>query len=177
MNGSQLSSTAYVGSVGANSGWTIQGIGDFTGDGMSDILWQNSASGSVNLWEMDGSTIVSNDYIGSVGANSDWKIEFLGDFNGDGKTDILWQNTTTGAVNLWLMNGATIAANDYVGSVGANSAWTIQGVGDYGGNGNTDILWRNGATGAVDLWLMNGPQLASNAYVGTVDNSWRIQHV
>jgi hypothetical protein len=50
-------------------------------------------------------------------------------------------------------------------------------VGDYGGDGNTDIVWRNGVTGAVDLWPMNGPQLAGNAYVGTVDNSWQIQHV
>lgn len=27
------------------------------------------------------------------------------DLNGDGQTDILWQNTITGQRNLWLMNG------------------------------------------------------------------------
>ena len=176
-NGTQVSSTAFVGSVGPNSGWTLQGVGDFTGDGKTDILWQNSTTGAVNLWVMDGSTIVSNDYISAVAPSSDWKMQFLGDFNGDGKTDILWQNSATGAVDLWIMNGSTITSNDFVGSVGANSDWTIQGVGDYAGNGNTDILWRNSTTGAVDMWTMNGPQLSSNAYVNTVDNSWQIQHV
>ncbi len=175
-NGTQVSSTAFVGSVGPNSGWTIQGVGDFTGDGNADILWQNSTTGAVNLWEMDGSTIVSNDYISAVTPSSDWKMQFLGDFNGDGKTDILWQNSATGAVDLWIMNGSTITSNDFVGSVGPNSDWTIQGVGDYASNGNTDILWRNSTTGAADLWLMNGTQISSNAYVGTVDNSWQIQH-
>src|SRR5207249_781877 len=28
------------------------------------------------------------------------------DFNGDGKSDILWRNSTTGANVIWLMNGA-----------------------------------------------------------------------
>jgi len=27
------------------------------------------------------------------------------DFNGDGKSDILWRNQTTGQVYVWLMNG------------------------------------------------------------------------
>ena len=31
----------------------------------------------------------------------------LGDFNGDSKPDILWQNTTTGQRYLWFMNGIT----------------------------------------------------------------------
>jgi hypothetical protein len=31
------------------------------------------------------------------------------DFNGDGKPDIIWQNTITGQRLIWIMNGTTIA--------------------------------------------------------------------
>ena len=31
-----------------------------------------------------------------------------GDFNGDGQTDILWQNTSTGERGIYLMNGTTV---------------------------------------------------------------------
>lgn len=177
MNGTRLISGAYVASLGPNSGWKFQGVGDFNGDGKSDILWQNSSSGVVDLWTMNGTNIVSSDVIGSVGPNSDWKIEFLGDFNDDGKTDILWQNSATGAVNLWMMDGDTITSNDFVGSVGPNAAWKIQSVGDFNGNGNADILWQNSATGAVNLWNMDGSTITSNVCIGSTDSSWQIQHV
>jgi hypothetical protein len=32
----------------------------------------------------------------------------VGDFNHDGRADILWRSTTSGAVAQWLMNGTTI---------------------------------------------------------------------
>jgi len=34
-----------------------------------------------------------------------WQIDSFGNFNGDNKTDILWRNSTTGQVNIWLTNG------------------------------------------------------------------------
>lgn len=39
------------------------------------------------------------------------------DFNGDGKTDILWQNTVTGARVIWLMNGASYSSGVSLGVV------------------------------------------------------------
>jgi hypothetical protein len=41
MNGATVSSGALAPS--AAPGWTIAGVGDFNGDGHSDMLWQNGA--------------------------------------------------------------------------------------------------------------------------------------
>ena len=37
------------------------------------------------------------------GLNPIWHVEDTGDFNGDGKSDILWQNDN-GQAAIWLMN-------------------------------------------------------------------------
>jgi hypothetical protein len=36
------------------------------------------------------------------------------DFNADGKPDLFWQNTTSGDVYLWIMNGTTQAGGTYL---------------------------------------------------------------
>ena len=87
-------------------------------------------------------------------------FDAVGDFNGDCKSDILWRNSTTEQVYIWLMNGTTFASNGSPGS--PTSDWVIQSVGDFNGDGKADILWRNSTTGEVYIWLMNGTTFASN---------------
>ncbi|HEY4300377.1 MAG TPA: MBG domain-containing protein, partial [Candidatus Didemnitutus sp.] len=41
----------------------------------------------------------------------------VGDFNGDGKTDLVWQNLVTGDRALWLMDGATLGDFGYLANV------------------------------------------------------------
>jgi hypothetical protein len=77
-----------------------------------------------------------------------------GDFNGDGKEDILWRNTQSGEVHIWYMEGATIAANDYVDVVGLD--WKIIAIADFNGDGFADILWVNTVDGSFAIWLMRG---------------------
>jgi hypothetical protein len=45
-----------------------------------------------------------------------------GDFNGDGKADILWQNTD-GTSAVWLMNGTSLISGANVGDPG--SSWHV----------------------------------------------------
>ena len=103
-------------------------------------------------------------------AESDWQIAGTGDFNGDGKSDILWRHIS-GAVAIWLMNGFNIQSNGLVGTPG--NGWQIAGTGDFNGDGKSDILWRH-ISGAVAIWLMNGFNIQSNGLVGTPGNGWQI---
>ena len=65
-------------------------VDDFSGTGRSGIMLQNGA-GQVWQWLMDGSQVVASTEIGDPG--SAWHVVGTGDFNGDGKADILLQST------------------------------------------------------------------------------------
>ena len=89
------------GPVSPNPGlaWKAIGTGDFNHDGHSDILFQNTTSGQVSIWEMNGSRLVGG---GPVSPNPGLALKAVGtgDFNDDGHSDILFQNTTSGQVSI-----------------------------------------------------------------------------
>jgi FG-GAP-like repeat/Tryptophan-rich Synechocystis species C-terminal domain len=107
MNGTTL---IGGGPVSPNPGpaWKAVGTGDFFGNGDSDILWQNTSTGQVSIWEMsDNTTLIGG---GPVSPNPGpaWQAIGSGDFNGDGRSDILFQNTTSGQVSIWEMSGNSL---------------------------------------------------------------------
>jgi alpha-tubulin suppressor-like RCC1 family protein len=71
------------------------------------------------------------------------------DFNGDGFSDVLWRNISTGANTIWKSAKSTLQqAMIRVTS----QAWEIVGTGDFNADGISDILWRNTSTGANSIW-------------------------
>jgi alpha-L-arabinofuranosidase len=98
--------------------------------------------------------------------------EASGDFNGDGKADILWSNATTGERSMWFMNGSSAAGGYSLGIVPAE--WVVSGTGDYNGDGKADILLTNTTTGDRAMWLMNGKDVVLNAFLSTVPVNWTV---
>jgi hypothetical protein len=85
-------------------------------------LWRDT-SNNLGVWLMQGTSILQAGGLGNVGSN--WMVAETGDFNGDGKSDILYRDTSAGNIAMSYMNG--IAALQYLGAGSVPLSWTIQG--------------------------------------------------
>ena len=171
---------------GANSAntvaadWDVAGVGDFNGDGRSDVLWRNTATGQVMDWLGAPNGGFAKNAANSISiVSASWQVAGVGDFDGDTRSDILWRNSATGQVADWL---GTLSGG-FIGN-GANSAhalstnWQVAAIGDYNGDTRSDILWRNTATGEVTDWLGTaaGGFADNSAHAAApVDTHWHVE--
>jgi hypothetical protein len=94
------------------------------------------------------------------------------DYNGDGKSDIAWRDTSGNAA-VWLMNGATILLSASVGAADPN-VWSIVGQRDFDGDGKADWLWHD-TSGNVAIWFLDGGQITQSAAIGNASPAvWHI---
>ena len=79
-----------------------------------------------------------------------------GDFDGDGRMDLLLRHAVDGFVGVWLMNGTTLRDGRLFspGRV-ADTQWTIVGSADMNGDAQPDLVWQHD-DGALAVWFMNG---------------------
>jgi hypothetical protein len=97
------------------------------------------------------------------------------DWNADGKPDLVWSNTASGATYLWLMNGLALGSDQLVATV--DPSWKLQGIADFNNDGHPDIVWRNTATGASYAWYLVNGVYQSDAPLFTLPPEWVIQGV
>ncbi|MDB5738993.1 MAG: outer rane adhesin like protein [Alphaproteobacteria bacterium] len=141
------------------SGWKAISSGDFNGDGKSDILWQNTSTKAVKVYEMDGSAVINAP---ATQAAAGLTAIGTGDFNGDGNSDILFQNAAGQAV-VWFMYGDLHTGTKTVSKPAGT--WTVSGAQDVDGNGFSDIIWNNAATDATATTTFGGPASLTNTTV------------
>jgi hypothetical protein len=136
----------------AGAGWTIVATGDFNGDSRGDILWQKSDGTTTNWLGQANGSMIDNSANLRVNAGVGWSIAGVGDFNGDGRSDILWRKAD-GTVTDWLGtpaggmtdNSANLTSN-------LSTQWKVAAVGDFNGDGKSDILWQK-TDGTIIDWL------------------------
>jgi FG-GAP-like repeat len=160
--------------VNPGPSWQIKGTGDFNGDFKADILWQ-STDGTPAIWLIDRDVPGEVLAVAAVGSNPgpSWQIKGVGDFNGDSKADILWQNTD-GTPAIWLMNGMNVIGAAVPG-FNPGATWQIKDTGDFNFDGRSDILWQN-TDGTPAIWLMDGLNPTGAAVVGSNPGpSWQVE--
>ena len=183
MNGLTLMSSTSLSPASrervADINWKVVGAVDLNNDGHDDILWQEQTMGYVAVWLLNGTTVTA-----SIGLNpervgdTNWKIVGNGDFNADGKNDLIWQNMATGYLAAWFMNGVNLVDSvllspQYV----TDTTWKIVAVGDVDVDGKPDLVWQDQAAGWLAIWLMNGTTLKQSIGFNperVSDTNWKI---
>jgi hypothetical protein len=117
-------STQQSNQFGPFTGWrVVPGKRDFDGDGKSDLLWQRT-DGAASVWLMNGVASPPNASISAAllpGGGSWQLLSTRNEFNGDGKTDLVWQ-TPAGQVAVGLANGVVPPAPALLGPY---SGWSV----------------------------------------------------
>jgi hypothetical protein len=143
--------------------WRQDGNGSLAGAYLWN--WEPDPNPGNDTWTVQGEpalSVVTSAYTNN-GAQPD--------FNGDGISDVLWCNTSTGEVDTWLMNNGQMAGGTVVSMV--SSAWQFAGAGDITGSGTSDVLWQNTSSGEVDTWLINNGDISGGAAVGHAASVWQ----
>jgi hypothetical protein len=119
---------------------------DFDGDGYSDILFRNTNTGELKLWQMHGSRIAAETHLPTMAPR--WLAAGVGDFDFDGITDILWYDPDHRTGRIWLMGDF---AGDGEFDLQLAAGWTIERVADFDGDGRDEIAIWNQST-RVEIW-------------------------
>jgi hypothetical protein len=147
-------------------GWQVEGVGDFFGNGRSDILWFNPGDNQTDIWEVNSNgqweASVSPGTFPGVGD----KVAGIGNFFGNSTSDILWYNDQTGDTSDWEISNGQWAASEDIGAH-PGSGWQIAGVGNFFGTGLDDVLWYNVGSGQTDVWEIQNGQWAGSTSLGT----------
>jgi hypothetical protein len=154
-NGSGGFSGQTVNGAGWNVFTEIVAPGDFSGDGNPDLLAVRS-SGAMNIYPGNGTGGFGTSYpqIGAGWQTRD-QIISVGDWDGDGRNDVVAREKSNG--NLWLYSGngtGGFASQRVIGS-GWGTFNAIFGPGDWNGDGANDIIARR-TNGDLYLYPGNG---------------------
>ena len=131
--------------------------GDLSDDLKTDLVLANRNAPVHRVWTLDGDlnrlaeVDVSPDQTGP-----DWQLGGVDDFDGDGQDDLVFRNAS-GAVEFWLMNGTSrVGAPVPLNGTAPAPAWKLSATADFDHDARPDLLWRNTATRALEIWTMNG---------------------
>ena len=107
--------------AGGLADWRLIASADMNGDSNADLIFQNTA-GQIYVWFLDGTGNVVNFFNGvglKAGVNTkflftsglgDWRLQAVGDFNGDGFQDFIFQNAA-GQIYVWFLDGTANTVN------------------------------------------------------------------
>lgn len=158
----------------------VKAFGDFYGTGFAGILFQDLATGrleiahDLNLVSADAQPVPSGNLAPAKMSaliyrsqiyplQPGWTLVGVGDFNGDGYTDVLIWNQQSQQAKILLLRGNVITDIIPI-TPKAQSDWVVAGIGDFDQNGCSDILFRDSVGNLEILYLDPAGPLTSTDY-------------
>ncbi len=125
---------------------------DINHDGREDMLWMDLTTRVVGSWLASSAGGFDPSQVQAYGFAGNWNYAGLGDFNGDGRDDLLFRDSQSKATSIWWGNASgNYSLNAASGNVVGND-WAFADIGDYNGDGRSDVLWRQ-TSGLMSEWL------------------------
>src|SRR5260370_301126 len=138
------------------------GVQAYFNDVCPDLLFRSSDN-TTQIWFMDGARFCGMIRLLAKYARSQFttilrsSIVAVGDFDGDGKADILFRSSDN-TTQIWFMNAQKVMGRSpVIGEIGpvlAGPPWSIVGTGDFNSDGKDDLLWHNTATNETKIWFI-----------------------
>jgi hypothetical protein len=155
MNGVSVASYSII--PVSPPGWRLAGTADFDGDGVTDLLFQNTSSGAVTVWFMGGSD--GNQFqaysVLTGGYGPSWKIAAIGNFDNQNGPDVVWQNEDTRQVTVWFLStGSRQPTLLSWQNLATTPGYHLVAVGNFGGqNSGPDLVWQNDGAPRLTMWF------------------------
>ena len=139
-----------------DSSWHIFGNGDFNGDGKTDLIWLRNSDGLLEIQFLNGNNSIGGGTIANSPFDSSWALAGIGDFNGDGKSDLVLRRNSDGLTEIEFLKGNTSAGGGAIVNNPFDLSWSLASVGDFNGDGKSDLVWRRNSDGLTEIQLLNG---------------------
>lgn len=155
MNGRRHATGQGAADLPTDLEWRFAGIGDLNGDGKDDVLLRHT-NGTWSYQAMDGRRPDATESgVAQLTRRTAWNFAGIGDFDGDGRDDVLLRNAD-GRWFYYAMNGRRVGAGGR-GQVPMTRRldWRLEVIGDLNGDGRDDVLLRR-SDGRWHYYAMNG---------------------
>jgi len=195
MDGVTRTSEAAITPNASSAAQRIRGTDDFDsfttpgtpgGDGVNDLVFWNQTTGAVEFWAMNGINRpgAAVPLTGATALNPIWDLSATGDFNADGRPDLVWRNFTSQKIVIWKMGEGAVPGTMKTGNIiptpdlAVNANWIIVAAADYNNDTFTDFLWYNFTSGKIVTWYMNASVVRISGQFTTPDsagnNNWKV---
>lgn len=162
MNGVERSSVTFLDPVDpGDKSWKVVTVQDFDADGNPDIVLQHD-EGWLAIWHMDGIHLETAEFFQpNHPGDRKWVVVGSGDFNADGKPDLVFQHQD-GTLALWYLDGTRLTQSTLLNpSLPNDGPWRVKSVTDLDSDGQPDLLFQHRGVGTIAVWFMDNDDLRS----------------
>src|SRR5208282_2680032 len=151
-------STAIISPAAFTQNLKILALGDFNGSGYASPLILDSTQNALEIWTEPLNPLFESgitNYIFLYTLPTGYQFAGVGDFNGDGVSDILlWNSSAQKGLILTIQASQVTQTMTIEPPTVSSTGWNVVGIGDFDKSGYSDILLRD-ASGNLEILFMD----------------------